>query len=216
MYSHSSNGLIYDQSILRGDYLSPAPTDPMVLTNAYFYYATSLMAKVAKILGENSDANYFNRISVIIRNAFNDKLFDKLSGIYGRGDQSSLVLPLAFEIVPENLKQKVANNLADSLKANGYRLKTGFFGTAYLLSVLCNNGHYETAYNLACGKNYPSWGHQIESGSTTFWERWNSSTERLDGMNSYNHVGYGIGDGFLDTWPEFNPSIVFRVLKIFW
>lgn len=192
--SFSAGGFIHDPAIVRGDYLAPVATDPMVVTNAYYYLAASLMANMAALNGDKTAVDRYTHLAQAIRDTFNLKLLNTSTGNYGKGDQSSHVLPLAFGLVPEHLRQKVADNLADSVKVNGYRLTTGFFGTAFLLSTLCENGHPETAYRMATGKQYPSWGHQIESGATTFWERWNSDAERLDGMNSYNHVGYGIGE----------------------
>ncbi len=52
------------------------------------------------------------------------------------------------------------------------------------------------AYDLFLSKEFPSWGFEVENGSTSIWERWDSYTKE-DGfkynaaMNSFNHYAFG-------------------------
>jgi len=86
-------------------------------------------------------------------------------------------------------------DLADMIRQNGTKLKTGFTGTPYLLHALSDNGYADLAYDLLLQKEYPSWLYPITKGATTIWEHWDGI--KPDGsfwsadMNSFNHYAYG-------------------------
>jgi alpha-L-rhamnosidase len=81
------------------------------------------------------------------------------------------------------------------IKAGGNKLTTGFVGTPYLLHVLTETGHTDTAYTLFLSEEFPSWLYSVKLGATTVWEHWDGLRE--DGslwspdMNSFNHYSYG-------------------------
>ncbi|WP_262485490.1 alpha-L-rhamnosidase-related protein [Dyadobacter crusticola] len=86
--------------------------------------------------------------------------------------------------------------LAELLRENGGKLATGFLGAKPLLPALSATGHSDLAYKLFLSKEFPSWGFEVENGSTTIWERWDSFTKE-DGfkynaaMNSFSHYAFG-------------------------
>ena len=97
-----------------------------------------------------------------------------------------------MNLVPDSLRAKAADRLVEKIKANNWRLGTGFLGTPYLLAVLADTGHEDVAYRLLLNTEYPSWGYLVDHGATTMWERWNGDQMRGDpSMNSYNHYAYG-------------------------
>ena len=79
---------------------------------------------------------------------------------------------------------------------DGYKLNTGFLGTAILNQTLTEVGLNNEAYTLLLQRNDPSWLYSIDQGATTIWERWNSYTVANGygpvSMNSFNHYAYGI------------------------
>jgi alpha-L-rhamnosidase len=79
---------------------------------------------------------------------------------------------------------------------NGYKLNTGFLGTAILNQTLTENGYNDDAYTLLLQRNDPSWLYSVDQGATTIWERWNSYTVAKGfgpvSMNSFNHYAYGV------------------------
>jgi alpha-L-rhamnosidase len=103
------------------------------------------------------------------------------------------VLALAFDLTDE--KEAVAARLAQMIRENGNRLKTGFVGTPHLLYALSENGYADAAYDLLLQEAYPSWLYEVNHGATTIWEHWDGMKE--DGsfwstdMNSFNHYAYG-------------------------
>ena len=121
------------------------------------------------------------------------------TGRVGTNSQTSYVLALKFNLLPDNLRAKAAEFLVNDIKSRNNHLSTGFLGTPYLCHVLSDNGYTETAYDLLLQESYPSWLYPVKMGATTIWERWDGektdSTFQDPGMNSFNHYAYGaIGD----------------------
>ena len=102
---------------------------------------------------------------------------------------------MAFDLVPEDLRDAAADHLVDAIAARDHHLSTGFLGTEHLSPVLTETGNLDAAYGLLLNESYPSWGYQINLGATTMWERWDSFRRengfQSAGMNSFNHFPFG-------------------------
>jgi alpha-L-rhamnosidase len=196
-----------------GDWLSPEgrTLEPLVAT-AYWAYDVTLMREMAHALGKTEDEQRYAALFDHIRGAFgkawvhedgyiagadnSPSPFGQINNpnakSHGGDTQTSYVLALHMNLLPESLRQAAATKLVDKIQANGGRLGTGFLGTPYLLSVLVDTGHADVAYRLLLNTDYPSWGYLVGHGATTMWERWNGDQMRDDpSMNSYNHYAYG-------------------------
>ena len=191
-----------------GDWCPPGSVVPkktlLELTSTWcFYRAAGLLSAFAKVLGRTDDSRDYARLAEMIKTAFNARfLADDQYAAHRIGpadkspDQSSNVLPLALDMVPEDKKGKVLARLLDSVvKEWDYHLDTGIIGTRYLLDVLTDSGHGETAFRVATRRTYPGWGFMVEAGATTLWERWENLTG--GGMNSHNHIMLGSIDAWL-------------------
>ena len=168
-----------------------------LLATAYYVYDLRLMAGYAAILGRSDEARQLSVRADAMARAFQKKFFNAAAGQYGNGSQTSQVLPLAFGIVPPDLRQKVFAGLVENItvQRTGH-MGTGLIGGQWLMGVLSDNGRPDLAYRLASNKDYPSWGYMIGRGATTIWELWNGDTGD-PAMNSGNHVML-VGD--LTTW----------------
>jgi alpha-L-rhamnosidase len=173
-------------------------TEHDFIATAFYAYSTSILSEAAKALGKTDDAkiysDLFNRIKEVFINEYVTK-----AGRVGTNSQTSYVLALKFNLLPEGLRSKAAEFLASDIKSRDNHLSTGFLGTPYLCHVLSDNGYTETAYDLLLQESYPSWLYPVKMGATTIWERWDGektdSTFQDPGMNSFNHYAYGaIGD----------------------
>lgn len=178
-----------------GDWLSIGESTRVDVTDtAYCVYVCDLMTKMATILGKKSDAERFKEYADGYREAWNKK-FVKAKGVLRSDTQTSYLVAIAFEIVPEEDRQLFADKLNEKIIKNGMKLTTGFIGCPLLLPVLCEYGYTETAFALLQQTEYPSWKYPILQGATTIWERWNSYTLSDGfgnaGMNSFNHYSYG-------------------------
>jgi alpha-L-rhamnosidase len=173
-------------------------TDHDFIATAFYAYSTSILAEAAKALGKTDDAKMYADLFNKIKDVFINEYVTK-AGRVGTDSQTSFVLALKFNLLPENLRAKAAEFLVNDIKSRNNHLSTGFLGTPYLCHVLSDNGYTDTAYDLLLQETYPSWLYPVKMGATTIWERWDGektdSTFQDPGMNSFNHYAYGaIGD----------------------
>ena len=178
-----------------GDWLSIGESTSVAVTDtAYCVYVFDLLSKMASLLGNKSDSEYFKAGADNYRAAWLSN-YVRSNGRIIAGTQTAYLLALAFEIVPEADRQACAERLNKKITDNGYKLTTGFIGCPLLLPVLCEYGYTETAFALLQQTEYPSWKYPILQGATTIWERWNSYTIASGfgdaAMNSFNHYSYG-------------------------
>jgi alpha-L-rhamnosidase len=163
-------------------------TDKTLLATAYFYYDLCLMEKYARQLRKPGDVLRWKNLAEDFKQAFNEKFLDRQAGQYSNGTQTSCVLPLAFGLVPDDMKEiifaKLVANIENVTKGH---IGTGLIGGQYLNRVLADNGRADLAYEIAAQKDYPGWGYMVENGATTVWELWNGNTADPT-MNSGNHV----------------------------
>lgn len=169
-------------------------SDPSRLTSAeyigtaYFYYELKLMQKFALLQGKTADADEYSKTAEIVKNAFNQKFSISDEVKYSNNTCTANILALAFDLVPEEHREKITDNLLQKiLSENDGHVGNGLIGGQWLMRTLTQNGHADVAYKLATQNTYPSWGYMVEKGATTIWELWNGDTGD-PGMNSGNHV----------------------------
>ncbi|WP_167608285.1 glycoside hydrolase family 78 protein [Maribellus sediminis] len=188
--SHFGDWLAF--ATTRSDYPG-ATTEKDLIATAYFYYTTSLTAKIAGILGKNSDQQYYEQLAANIKKAFVAE-FVTPNGRLVSHTQTAYVLALSFGLIPEDRIEKAAEYLAKDVEKFGH-LTTGFLGTPLLCHTLSSIGRDDLAFMLLNRKQYPSWLYPVTQGATTIWERWDG--QKPDGsfqdvgMNSFNHYAYG-------------------------
>ena len=163
-------------------------TDKALLATSYFYNNLKLMERYAKLLGKPDDGARYAKWADEVKVAFNNKFLKRDKGYYDNGSQTSCVLPLAFRLVPDDMRASVFKQLVNKLtnETKGH-VGTGLIGGQYLCRVLSDNGRADLVYKMATKKEYPGWGYMIANGATTIWELWNGNTADPT-MNSGNHV----------------------------
>jgi alpha-L-rhamnosidase len=181
-----------------GDWCPPGQIKPLdtsvELTSTWCHYqGAMLLHEIEKILGKTAEAEGTLKLAESIREAFNEEFLKET--FYDRGSQTSNVLPLYLDMVPEQAQSSVLEHLIYDINHNrGGHLATGIIGTRYLLDTLTKLGHTDLAYKIVTKTTYPSWGHMIQEGATTLWERWEYLAS--GGMNSHNHIMFGSVDGW--------------------
>jgi len=163
-------------------------TDKALLATAYFYEDCLLMAGYARQLGRSDDERHFGDLAETLKTAFNERFLNREEGLYDNGSQTSCVLPLAFELAPEEQRTRVMQHLVNKIADESHgHVGTGLVGGQWLMRVLTDNGKPDVAFQIATQRTYPSWGYMVEKGATTIWELWNGDTAD-PAMNSGNHV----------------------------
>lgn len=165
-------------------------TDGKLLGTAYYYRILQLMTKFARLQGKEDDARWFDSLAANVKEGFNSTFFHVDSLYYGNNTATANLLPLAFGMVPESVREAVENHLVTGiLKNNNYQahIPTGVIGSQWILRQFSAIGRPDIAFRLASNDTYPSWGYMAKRGATTIWELWNGDTARPE-MNSGNHV----------------------------
>jgi alpha-L-rhamnosidase len=201
----SGDSMIWKRGSVFGDWLYYKPeffqhttpdghTDLDLISTAFYGYSTSLLAKAAGAIGKKDDEMEYKALFNKIRDAFNREYVSASGRVYS-GSQTSYVLALMFDLLPESKRQNAASYLVNDIKNRGNHLSTGFLGTSYLCHVLSRFGHDAVAYDLLFQESFPSWLYPVKMGATTIWERWDGiradSSFQDKGMNSFNHYAYG-------------------------
>lgn len=173
-------------------------TEHDFISTAFFAYSADLLSKTAKVLGNSADEKTYSDLFEKIKSVF-IREYVTPAGRIGTNSQTSYVLALMFNLLPEAQKPAAAKLLVDDIRGRRNHLSTGFLGTPFLCHVLTQNGYTDVAYDLLLQESYPSWLYPVKMGATTIWERWDGqkpdSTFQDAGMNSFNHYAYGaIGD----------------------
>ena len=188
-----------------GDWVPVKTNSTVELTSSIYYHTVvNILAKSAKLLGKERDAQTYARLASDIRNAINSKYLNSKTGIYANGTQTELSAPLFWGIVPEADRKRVATNLAQKVNADGNQIDVGLLGSKTILNALSENGYGDLAYQLASRETYPSWGWWIKNGATTLRENWDVTAVQ---DNSHNHIMFGeIGAWYYKTLAGLKPN----------
>jgi alpha-L-rhamnosidase len=172
-----------------GDWVPVKSRAPKELTSTAYYYAdAAILSRIAGVLGNVDDEKKYAELAEKIRKSFNDKYLDNVTGIYGSGMQTELCVPLQWGLVPDDMKNVVAANLANGVEADDFHIDVGLLGSKAILNALSENGYADVAYKLASQETYPSWGWWIVNGATTFYENWDLEAKS---DLSLNHIMFG-------------------------
>ncbi|KQO60376.1 alpha-L-rhamnosidase [Curtobacterium sp. Leaf261] len=198
-----------------GDWVAPGtdpgggnpPEDSHVPATAFLVRILDVTGWIAEVLGHDDDAAWFAARADEVRAAFVDAFVVRTVAPSGSGDggeavvrgpedagyrQSHAVLALAFDILRDpELVRLVADGLAADVRAKGDHLDTGAVGTKWLLPVLSDHGHVETALAIARQTSVPSWGAWREAGATSMFEHWDLAAR------SHGHFFLGTVDDWL-------------------
>jgi alpha-L-rhamnosidase len=172
-----------------GDWVPVKSKTPKEFTSSAYYYVDAvILSKAAKLLGNDADAKKYSALAEKIRSAVNQKYLNRETAMYGSGLQTELSVALHWGLVPQELRAKVAANLAKRVEADNKHIDVGLLGTKTILNALSENGYPDLAWEVASQETFPSWGWWIVNGATTFYENW-----PLDASSdiSMNHIMFG-------------------------
>lgn len=189
---------------LFGDWLNiDDHTDGTLLSTAYLAGMLKILAHHAELLDLKKEQAELETLASAVKKAFQKKYFRK--GRFLAESQTSMLLALHFDLVPENAYRELCRALVKNIREkHRTHLSTGFLGTPLLLKTLTRIGEVDLAYALLQQKSYPGWLYPVTQGATTMWERWNSWNADSGfadvHMNSFNHYAYGaVADWFFET-----------------
>lgn len=172
-----------------GDWVPVKSKTPKEFTSSIYYYVdATILSKTAKVLGKHEDYEKYTALAEKIKRAVNDKYLNYETGVYGGGLQTEQSVALHWGLVPNEVKDKVAANLAKRVVADDKHIDVGLLGSKTILNALSENGYPQLAWEVASQESFPSWGWWIVNGATTFYENWSVEREHI---NSMNHIMFG-------------------------
>ena len=196
-----------------GDWLAGEPTPVVITETAYAAYACHLFSKMARIIGKIEDAETYLAHFEKYKAAWNREFLGADGttkcdpAVYGEAPwgpknengivntQTSYVLGLQFELIPEELRSVAAKKLVECIEAGGYHIRTGFLGVSYILPVLSSMGYSDVAFKMMEQTEHPSWLYAVVNGATSIYETWHGHTVKPNGdvgyASSFNHYSYG-------------------------
>ncbi len=195
---------LWNKGFQFGDWLDPAAppekpgdarTDHSLVATAYFARSAELVAQTANLLGLTQEHARYRTLADEIRRAFHQEYVSP-NGRLVSDSQTAYTLAIEFGLLPTaEQRQHAAERLVALVRANRYRIGTGFVGTPMICDALSSTGNLDVAYRLLFERECPSWLYPVTMGATTIWERWDSMLP--DGsinpgeMTSFNHYALG-------------------------
>ncbi len=170
-------------------YKAQTPVDFMA--TSFVYYDYIIMAQMAELTSRNkNEADRYREKADVLKKRINDHFFDPQTISYSNKTQLSYALPLYFNIVPGEYRERLAENLRKTMEENDYSLDFGFIGSMMVPDALSETGNTDAAFRMATKTSMPSWGYWIkETGATSLYETWDV-TRRI-GDASLNHPSMG-------------------------
>lgn len=167
---------------------------PESVPTAFYYWNARIMADVAGVLANNADQEYFGKLSANILKKYNKTYLDRETGNYNDGSQMANAFPLYLGMVPEDMKQKVLDNLVnDIVVTHSTHLTTGVLGTKYMPEALAKHGRADVAWGIINQKTAPGWNEMMNKYTTVceFWTLKQSKNHVMMGSIDawfYNHI----------------------------
>ncbi len=149
-------------------------TDYNTVVNAYHYNALTLMSRIARVVGHDTDQLFYTREAARVKKQINTSLLDTKKGYYkdgidtGHCSLAANMFPMAFGIVPS----KNYASVRDFIRSRG--LACSVYGSQFLLDAVYDA--HDAAYGLALlsSTDERSWYNMIRAGSTVSTEAWDS------------------------------------------
>ena len=161
---------------------------------AYYARSVDIVARSARVLGFNEEAEDYERLFADIAAAFRAKYMNP-DGTFKHETQASYALALSFGLATPEMRPRMVERLLACIQAYGNHLSTGIHASHRAMMELSASGHHDEANRLLNLRTVPSWGYMIDQGATTVWERWDGYVSgrgfQNPSMNSFNHWAIG-------------------------
>jgi len=194
---------LWDGGFHWGEWLEPDEStrefwtiDQGYVGTASLHRSAALLARMGCLLGHDDEAARFDALAAHALAAWRIE-YVRDDGSLTPDTQARHVRALAFDLVPDELRDQTARRLVQLVRDAGTHVGTGFLATPYLLPVLADAGHVDVAFELLLQDTEPSWLNMVDRGATTVWEDWNGIAQDGTVTASLNHYSKGAVISFL-------------------
>lgn len=149
-------------------------TDYNAVTNAYHYEALKLMEQIASALGKESDAAFYKKEYMKLKEIYNNVFLDRKRGIYVDGDTTdhaalhTNMFALTFGLVPDRYIPSVMKFIRSR------NMACSVYGSQFLMEALYDGYDQDHALSLLTSADVRSWYNMIRVGSTVTLEAWDN------------------------------------------
>lgn len=165
-----------------------------MVANCFLIQSLDLIARVAGILGRDTDQDEFTKEAQNAKKDFQAEYVTP-NGRMVSDSQTAYALVICFNLLSPSQTERAGRRLEELVRKNEFKIGTGFAGTPYICEALVRTGHTQVAFSMLLEKNCPSWLYPVTMGATTVWERWDSmlpdGTINPGEMTSFNHYAFG-------------------------
>lgn len=198
---------LWDTGFHWGEWLEPGAeitdfgafvsADKSEVATAYLCRSARTVARMGSVIGVDPEVvERYDAWADGAQRAWRTEFVDGDGSLRTR-TQASHVRALAFGLVDEDDRDRVAKDLVSLVEENGGHLATGFLSSGLLLPALADAGQVDTAYELLLQDTEPSWLTMVDRGATTVWESWNGVDADGVAHESLNHASLGAVVSFL-------------------
>lgn len=163
-----------------GDWFDYGPKQPgeaqltprSLTATAIYYYDLKLLSQMASVLKKSGDQKKFSLWAEEVKKAFNAEFFNPETAVISTGSQTAMAMPWCVGLVEEKYRDKVIENLEDTIRAQGKPLTAGDVGFHYLVAALTQGGKSQLLYEMNARNDVPGYGFQLKKGATALTESW--------------------------------------------
>ena len=183
-----------DAWLFLGDWIAPGrneasdSSEALLFNNCYHVYVLGLACQMARLLGEEAEAQMFQDHAAILKQAIHRRFFVPATGAYLDTKQVHCVMPMVSGVVENAYVPALEQNLENEILKNcGGHFDTGMHGTYFLTKYLCDRHRSDLIFTCATQTTYPGYGYLLANGETAWPEEWSESHSHLHG--TLNGIG---------------------------
>eukprot|EP00035_Acanthoeca_spectabilis_P003991 m.97489 g.97489 ORF g.97489 m.97489 type:complete len:949 (+) comp12401_c0_seq2:373-3219(+) len=186
-----------------GDWITPHGSESKVnspenllFNNCILHYITTLVSRISGILGDSTAEAKYAADAAARAVAINKAFGNASTGVFVDMLQTHAVMPLATGVVPPEVAPKTWSNLAHQITVvNTGHLDTGLTGTYFMTKLLMEAGRNDLIFTYANKTDFPSYGHFLALGYTTWPEQWDVANGQSLMHGCYNAIGLWFVEG---------------------
>jgi alpha-L-rhamnosidase len=172
-----------------------------VVSNCVMSESYMTMAKIAKVLGKDADAEKYTKKYHQQNAVLHKAYFNPETNSYSTGTQIDLIYPMFVGATPSECIDAVESTLKKETarRFNGH-LSTGLVGVPIITQWATKVGETQFLYDMLKKREYPGYLYMLDNGADLTWEHWNGRRSHIH--NCFN----GIGSWFYQALAGINPD----------
>ncbi|NOR74277.1 MAG: family 78 glycoside hydrolase catalytic domain, partial [Draconibacterium sp.] len=191
-----------------------AQLTPMAVTaTSIYYYDLQIVTQIAKMMDYKEDLEEYKTLSEEVRNAFLKEFYNPDTGVCSTGSQTAYAMSLYTGLIPKSDKEKVFNNLVNSIENNEYALTSGDIGYHFLVRILSENGRSDILDKMNNRSDRPGYGYQLKKGATSSTESWAALTNVSNNHMMLGHFMEWFYSGLGGIYQD-NNSVAYKEIII--